>query len=64
MSGKIDILDVKNFLEMRMADEWDNLPDGDADYESGKVVLGGLEYKSLIKYMAYEEILRYIEKNM
>lgn len=63
MSGKIDILDVKNFLEMRMADEWDNLPDL-ADYESGKVVLGGLEYKALIKYTAYEEILHYIENNM
>ena len=62
--SKIDVLDVKNFIEMCMDEERGKLPEGDAGYESGKVVLGNPQYTALIRYTTLETVLNYIEKNM
>ena len=62
--SKIDVLDVKNFIEMCMDEEWKKLPKGDAEYESGRVVLGNPQYTALIRYTTLETVLIYIEKNM
>ena len=62
--SKIDVLDVKNFIDMCMDEEWEKLPEGDADYESGRVVLGNPQYTALIRYRTLEMVLNYIEKNM
>lgn len=48
-----------NYVLTKMDYEWKNLPNAD---EADKVKLGDVEYKALIRYMAFEEIANYMEK--
>ncbi len=53
------VSDFYHYILSKMDFEWENLPNAD---EADKVKLGDIEYKSLIRYMAFEEIANYMEK--
>lgn len=53
------VSDFYHYILSKMDFEWENLPDG---YEADNVKLGDVEYKALIRYMAFEEIANYMEK--
>lgn len=53
------VSDFYHYILSKMDFEWENLPDG---YGADNVKLGDVEYKSLIRYMAFEEIVNYMEK--
>lgn len=53
------VSDFYHYILSKMDFEWENLPDG---YEADNVKLGDVEYKALIRYTAFEEIVNYMEK--
>lgn len=53
------VSDFYHYILSKMDFEWGNLLDG---YEADNVKLGDVEYKSLIRYMAFKEIANYMEK--
>lgn len=51
--------DFYNYILTKMGFELENLPNAS---EVNTVNLGDVEYKSLIRYMTFEEIANYMEK--
>lgn len=48
-----------HYILSKMDVEWENLPNAS---EADMVKLGDVEYKALVRYMAFEEIVNYMEK--